>query len=126
MVATGKGGVVMAAEVAGGTEHAPEMTTGTTWFVTRHEGAKEWARRRGIRARFVDHLDVEAIRLGDVVMGVLPVSLAAEVCDRGARFFHLSVEVPPELRGRELTADEMERLGAELIEYEVRCKGKQI
>ena len=66
---------------------------------------------------------MEAVRPGDVVMGVLPVSLAAEVCARGARFLHLSVEVPPELRGQELSADDLERLGAELVEYEVRRKG---
>ena len=78
-----------------------------------------------IRARFVDHLDVEAIRPGDVVMGVLPVSLAAEVCARGARFLHLELHMPPDMRGKELSANDMERLGAELVEYDVRRTGTQ-
>ena len=44
---------------------------------------------------------------GDTVIGTLPVNLAAEVCARSARYLHLSLEVPREVRGRDLTADEM-------------------
>lgn len=99
----------------------------TTLFVTRHPGAVEWARRRGIEAEMIAHLDDQTIarlRSGDVVMGVLPVAVAAEVCARGARFVHLELHVPPELRGRELSADDLERLGARLVEYEVRRVGR--
>jgi hypothetical protein len=46
--------------------------------------------------------------------------LAAEVCTRGARFFNLSLDVPPEARGRDLSADDMERFGVRLEEYDVR------
>ncbi len=99
----------------------------TTLFVTRHPGAVEWARRRGIEAEVIDHLDdhtIARLRPGDVVMGVLPVAVAAEVCARGARFLHLELHVPPELRGRELSADDMERFNARLEEYEVKRVGR--
>lgn len=93
----------------------------TTWFVSRHPGAVAWAARRGIGVdRRLAHLDVAMVRPGDTVIGTLPVHLAAEVCARGARYLHLSLDVPPEARGRELTADDMERFGARLEEYEVR------
>lgn len=92
----------------------------TTYFVTRHPGALEWAARQGLRVdRQLDHLDVAILAPGDVVIGILPVHLAAEVCRRGARFFNLSLDVPPEARGRELGADELERYGARLEEYRV-------
>jgi len=90
-----------------------------SYFVTRHPGAIAWAARRGIKARPVAHLDIARVRPGDVVIGTLPVGIAAEVCARGARFLALELDVPPEHRGRELTPDEMERFGARLSERHV-------
>ena len=92
----------------------------TTWFVTRHEGAAIWAAARGFEARLVGHLDIEAVEAGDRVLGTLPVHLAAEVCARGARYWHLTLEVPPEARGRELSAADMEAFGARLEAYDVK------
>lgn len=92
-------------------------------FVSRHAGAHAWAKRQGIDARVVPHLDVGTLEPGDVVIGTLPVHLAAEACARGARYVHLSLQVPPELRGVELSAEQMAALGAELVGFEVRCTG---
>ncbi|MEO3430167.1 CRISPR-associated protein Csx16 [Pelagibius sp. CAU 1746] len=89
----------------------------TVYLVTRHCGALDWARRRGIEAQRVEHLDIDLVQQGDCILGTLPVSLAAEVCARGARYFHLTLEVPPEMRGRDLSASEMEAFGAKLYEY---------
>lgn len=91
-----------------------------TLFVTRHSGAAEWAARQGLAAEIVAHLDLARVSPGDLVLGTLPVSLAAEVCARGARYFHLTLAVPPELRGQELSADDMARLGARLEEFIIR------
>ena len=92
----------------------------TTYFVTRHAGAVEWAARQGIEVdRTVEHFDPAEIRPGDVVLGTLPVHLAAEVCARGARYLHLVLEIPPEGRGLELTAEDMGRHRACLVEYRV-------
>jgi len=94
----------------------------TTWFVSRHPGAIEWADRQGIRVdRQVAHLEIAEIQPGDVVIGTLPINLAAQVCARGARFFHLSLDVPPEARGRELSPDDLERYGARLEEYRIEA-----
>jgi CRISPR-associated protein Csx16 len=92
----------------------------TTYFVTRHLGAREWARQRGITVdNLVDHLDMAQVKDGDVVIGTLPVNLVAEVCARGGRYLHLSLDLPPEMRGKELSAENMERLGARIEEYRV-------
>jgi CRISPR-associated protein Csx16 len=92
----------------------------TTYFVTRHPGALEWAARQGLAVDFqLSHLEVAMIQPGDTVIGILPLNLVAEVCARGARFFNLSLTVPPEARGRELSADELEQFGARVEEYRV-------
>jgi CRISPR-associated protein Csx16 len=97
----------------------------TTWFVTRHSGAVEWARRQGLAVdRQVDHLEPVELAEGDTVIGTLPVHLAAAVCERGGHYLHLSLDLPPELRGRELTADDMEAAGARLEEYRVERLGE--
>jgi CRISPR-associated protein Csx16 len=63
---------------------------------------------------------VDLIKNGDQVLGTLPVSIAAEICDKGARYFHLILDLPPELRGQELSAQDMKKAEAKLKEYEVR------
>lgn len=95
----------------------------TAFFVTRHPGAVEWAARRGISARMVPHLDPADVASGDVVMGTLPIHLAAEVCARGGRYLHLELTLPPEARGRDLTADDMDRFGARLTGFHVLREG---
>lgn len=90
----------------------------TTVFVSRHPGAVEWADRRGIVVdRRVTHLDVAELEPGDTVIGTLPVNCAAEVCKRGARYLHLSLDLPAEARGVELSADDLERYGARVERF---------
>jgi CRISPR-associated protein Csx16 len=92
----------------------------TTFFISRHPGALDWAAEEGLAvdARLA-HLDPETIQPGDVVIGTLPIHLAARVCERGGRYLHLSLELPPEQRGRELSAADLRRCGARLEEYRV-------
>ena len=100
----------------------PECTTprGTTWFVSRHPGAVEWIKRQGISVdHIVHHLDINRVHAGDTVIGTLPVHLAAQVCHKGAQFLFLCLDLPPEKRGVELSADTIEQLGACLKEYVV-------
>ena len=61
--------------------------------------------------------EIPAFAPGDTVIGTLPVNLVARVCARGGRYLHLSLDLPAEARGRELTADELERYGARLEAY---------
>jgi len=95
----------------------------TTTLITRHPGAIEWASRQGLQVdRQIAHLEPTDIQPGDVVIGTLPVNLAALVCARGGRFLNLTIELPPEARGHELSADELDIYRARLEEYCVaRC-----
>ncbi len=92
----------------------------TTYFVSRHPGALEWATEEGIQVdELITHLDTAIIAPGDRVIGSLPVNLAAEVCQRGGRYLNLSLQLTPELRGRELTIEQMRACGACVEEYRI-------
>lgn len=96
----------------------------TTYFVTAHPGALDWARAQGIEAAAVAHLDPAVVKAGDIVIGTLPVHLVAAIGERGGRYLHLAMELPAEARRRELSAEDMVRYGARLEEYEARRVGK--
>lgn len=92
-----------------------------TYFISRHPGAREWANRQGLVVdSWVAHLDPSLIKVGDIVIGTLPVNLAAEVCACGAIYLHLSLRLPAEARGRELTADELQNMDATLEQFDIR------
>ena len=85
-----------------------------------------WARDAGVKVTdggIVRDLDPTRVEAGDLVVGTLPINLVAEVIRRGGRYLHLALELPPEARGRELSADELRRYGARLEEYDVRALG---
>jgi CRISPR-associated protein Csx16 len=93
----------------------------TIFFVSRHPGALNWMRRRGVVFdRHVPHLAVEDVRAGDTVIGSLPVNLAADVCARGAMYRHLSLEVAVADRGQELSADDLDKYQAILTTYFIK------
>lgn len=92
------------------------------YLVSRHPGAIAWCQRQQLVIdTILPHLDPVQIRAGDWVIGTLPLPMVAEVQRRGGHYLHLSVPVPPELRGQELSADQLEQLGASLIEYQVEA-----
>ncbi len=92
----------------------------TTFFVSRHPGAIEWAKRQKLVVdQFVPHLDAARVRSGDTVIGGLPVDLAARVCAAGARYHHLALKLPVTLRGKELSADDLTQLGARLEPFQI-------
>ena len=80
----------------------------TTWFISRHPGAIEWVKLHNIQIdRFESQLDTSLVQAGDVVIGTLPIHLAAEVCQKGVKFYFLSINVTPEQRGTELTCKQL-------------------
>lgn len=93
----------------------------TTYFVTRHAGAKQWAALQGVKCDVcVPHLDPVLVKEGDVVIGTLPINLVAIVCEQGGRYLHLSLELPLEARGKELSSKDLLKYGAKLEEFVVR------
>ena len=98
----------------------------TTWFVSRHPGALQWMRQHGPAFdRHVTHLDPAQVQAGDTVIGTLPVQLAAQVCSAGARYLHLSLALPEQWRGQELSAEQLAAAQAHLQVFHVQTQPSQ-
>jgi len=88
-------------------------------IVSRHLGAIEWLRRRGIIGEIITHATPENIK-GRIPVGTLPMHLAARVPE----VWSLEIpDVPPHRRGHDLTPEEMDRYGARLVRYSVQYLG---
>lgn len=84
-------------------------------IVSRHAGAVEWLRRRGITGRVVEHAYPEDVRQ-KIVYGILPFHLAALAKELVMIDTPL---IPLERRGGDLSPEEMDRYGAALTHYVV-------
>ena len=83
-------------------------------IVTRHPALVEFLRENGIEGELLSHATEEAVA-GRRVYGVLPMRLAA-LCET---FTEVSMVVPQELRGKELTLEQVKELQPELVTYKV-------
>ena len=98
----------------------------TTFIVTRHAAAAEFAASRGFGdAKVVAHAGDEfwsGLQSGDCVVGTLPLHLAARACAAtGNPFGFLGLDVPPEMRGKELSLDDMLRCKASIEWFRVEA-----
>lgn len=92
----------------------------SVWFVSRHPGAVAWAKKQHLAVdHWVSHLDTDRIQKGDIVIGVLPMTAAASICAKSARYIALKMELPEEQRGKELSEDDLDALHCSLQEYVV-------
>lgn len=91
------------------------------YLITRHPGALHWAEQSGksFDCQLAHLNDAGVVQAGDEVYGILPVNLAADVCARGARYFHITLELPPSQRGQELDAKQMQEFCADFVEFYV-------
>jgi CRISPR-associated protein Csx16 len=87
-------------------------------IVTRHTGAVEWLQRKGFEGEIISSLDESSLPKEQVVIGVLPLTLAVELLKRRNDVY--IIQFPPRSngpRGVELDADEMEANGARLYRF---------
>ncbi|PWQ99322.1 CRISPR-associated protein Csx16 [Leucothrix arctica] len=93
----------------------------TTYFISRHPGAVDWATSEGHHVdEQLAHFDPKQVKQGDKVLGTLPINLVAEVNERGGDYYHLSLDLPSEIRGKEITAEDMKQYGARLEHYSAK------
>jgi CRISPR-associated protein Csx16 len=92
----------------------------TTWFITRHPGARHWAAAQQFAIdRYCTHLDPAEITAGDTVIGSLPVHIAAAVCAAGACYINLTIDLPAHARGKELTLEQLNQFNARLEAFQI-------
>ena len=100
----------------------------TVYLVSRHQGATQWMQGQfpGQPVVRISHLEGQTFAPGDRVCGILPLAWAARVCAAGAQALVISMQVPEHLRGHELSAQELDALGACLVRYDVRTAGLHV
>ena len=92
-----------------------------TYVITRHKGAVEWIEENGYKVDYVlQHCEVGRVSEGDIVIGVLPIHIAGELCKKKAKFLALCIDTPKEFRGKELTCAQLKLFGCRLVEYFVQ------
>lgn len=100
----------------------------TTYFITRHIGALDWAKVKDVHfdVHLTHLLNFDELKSGDVIIGTLPVNIISQINELGVRYVHLSLDIPPQLRGVELTAEQLDECQASLEEFHVKKLAKII
>lgn len=83
-------------------------------IVTRHQGLVDWLAARGITGTVVPSVTADDVR-GKQVVGALPLHLAAEA----ESVTTVAYQCPMKLRGQDLSADQLDVLGAKLETFQV-------
>lgn len=92
----------------------------TTYFVTRHTGAIDWAKATNLTFDVhLEHLTLELLQTGDTVIGTLPINMVYTLGQMGVRYIHLSLQIPENLRGVELSLEQLTACQASLEEFVV-------
>ena len=87
-----------------------------THIITRHIGAIDWIRSKGLDGEVIEHFSIDDVVPGDRYVGVLPVNLIDEVLRNGAEFVLLVMpDLPQDARWQELTSGMMDEYGAKLL-----------
>lgn len=97
--------------------------TPTTYLVSRHAAAIDWIKEQVPVDKVIAHLDIDLIDPNDIIIGTLPIHVAAQVCARHARYIHLSIDVPPEWRGKELNRADFLQCWPRLESYFIQFEG---
>ena len=87
-------------------------------IVTRHQGLVEFLREKGLvskTCKVISHVTDEKVLAGRVVAGVLPLSLAV-YC---ATFIEVSLDLPSEMRGKELTCAQVKKYATDVVSYDM-------
>jgi len=102
----------------------------TVYIASRHAPTIDYLRERyGLVGQTAEHVDerfIAALEPGDCVVGSLPAHLAAKVAARGARYSHIVMDVPRELRGVELDAAAIARIAPTLAPVAFAAPGKAV
>ena len=90
-----------------------------TYLVSRRQAAIDWIKKQVEVDKVISHLDIASIEPNDTVIGTLPIHVAAQVCAPKAHYIHLSIDAPPEWRGKELNTADFEQCSPKLERFNV-------
>ena len=81
----------------------------STYFVSRHSATQKSAAENPLGVdHWLSHVsDIAHFKSGDAVIGTLPIHLGAVLHENHVTYIHFSIQVPVELRGKELTNEQL-------------------
>jgi len=78
--------------------------------VSRHKGTIDYLKSKLGDVQVIEHLtSVEQIPKNSVVIGNLPINMIEEVIKRGNEFILVTLDIPKELRGKDLDVNEVKK-----------------
>jgi len=91
------------------------------YFISRHIGAVQWFKQQGIEIKqhYPHCSDIAIFKKDDVVYGNLPIHLVEILTKHCVRYFNLVLDVPAQLRGKELSGADFEKCHPRFVEYSV-------
>lgn len=94
----------------------------TTYFVSRHQASIDWMKQQSIQVdQWLTHLDDETkLKSGDRVIGTLPIQIVERLCKNSVEYIHLSINIPAEWRGLELSPKQLAECSPKLTAYRVQ------
>lgn len=82
-------------------------------IITRHRGAVDWLRTRGITGTVIEHATGKEGRSGDKVYGILPADYMDKFLRRGLPVYFIALpDIPLDKRKGDLSEAEMNEAGA--------------
>ncbi len=90
-----------------------------TILTTRHPATVQWLARQGIAAEQVDHVSSDSITHPVKLIGNVPPAIAAQVCQQGGEYWHIDLDLPQTIRGKELSVSDLEQYKAKIIRYHI-------
>ena len=91
--------------------------------VTRHKALVQYLKEQGLideNTQIVSHIDNPDIIKNKIVLGVLPHSLSCLTKE----YWEISLNLPPELRGKELSVEDIKKYSKGLKRYIVIVSGE--
>lgn len=91
-----------------------------TYFISRHPGAIQWVKNINLHVdEFIEHIDSESFKKGDTVIGTLPINKIHELQNNGVTVLSLILDLTRNLRGHELSYEQLIACNARLVNYAV-------
>lgn len=97
-----------------------------TIIVSRHPATVDLLTKKLTHIdRIEKTLPLNDLKKGDCIYGNLTAHLIAQVNQKGARYFHVLLNLPLELRGKELNAEDLEKLTPQIAEISAHIISQQ-
>jgi len=78
-------------------------------IISRHKGTIEYLKHYYPQAQVIEHLEsIKQVPHGALVFGNLPINVVEQLKKRVAKYVHIILNVPKELRGKDLPREELE------------------